>query len=176
MHFAWVEHDITHWRCYWPYVRGIHWSPVNSTHKGQWRRALMFSFTCVWINGWVNNRETGDLKRHRAHHDVIVMCRCSPFQQPHHFLHAEQLVVVVRAKLSIFHMEVGSTQQVGIVFLWGMSSDGVSSWWLHQMGTFSALLALCVGNSPVTGEFPSQRPVTRSFGVFFDLRQNKRVE
>ena len=42
------------------------------------------------------------------------------------------------------------------------------------METFSALLALCVGNSPVTGEFPSQRPVTRSFDVFFDLRLNKR--
>ena len=37
------------------------------------------------------------------------------------------------------------------------------------METVSALLALCVGNSPVTGEFPSQRPVTRSFNVFFDL-------
>ena len=43
------------------------------------------------------------------------------------------------------------------------------SWWRHQMETFSALLALCVGNSPVTSEFPSQRPVTRSFDVFFDL-------
>ena len=43
------------------------------------------------------------------------------------------------------------------------------------MEPFSALLALCAGNSPVTGEFPSQRPVTRSFDVFFDLRQNKRL-
>ena len=45
------------------------------------------------------------------------------------------------------------------------------SWWRHQMETFSALLALCVGNSPVPGEFPTQRPVTRSFDVFFDLRR-----
>ena len=45
--------------------------------------------------------------------------------------------------------------------------------WRHPMEAFSALLALCAGNSPVTGEFPSQRPVTRSFGVFFDLRLNK---
>ena len=43
------------------------------------------------------------------------------------------------------------------------------SWWRHQMETFSALLALCAGNSPLTGEFPSQRAVTRSFDVFFDL-------
>ena len=46
-------------------------------------------------------------------------------------------------------------------------------WWRHQMETFSAWLALCVGNSLVTGEVPAQRPVTRSFGVFFDLRLNK---
>ena len=48
-------------------------------------------------------------------------------------------------------------------------------WRRHQMETFSALLAICVGNSPVTGEFPSQRPVTRSFDGFFDLRLNKRL-
>ena len=49
------------------------------------------------------------------------------------------------------------------------------TWWRHQMETFSALLALCAGNSLVTGDFPSQRPVTRSFDVFFDLRLNKRL-
>ena len=48
-------------------------------------------------------------------------------------------------------------------------------WWRHQMETFSALLDLCAENSPVPGEFPSQRPVTRSFDVFFDLRRNKRL-
>ena len=47
--------------------------------------------------------------------------------------------------------------------------------WRHQMETFSALLALCAGNSPVTGEFPAQRPVTRSFDILFDLRLNKRL-
>ena len=47
------------------------------------------------------------------------------------------------------------------------------TWWHHQMETFSALLVVCEGHSPVTGEFPSQRPVTRSFDVFFDLRLNK---
>ena len=47
--------------------------------------------------------------------------------------------------------------------------------WRHQMETFSALLTLCAGNSPVTGEFSAQRPITRSFDVFFDLRLNKRL-
>ena len=51
----------------------------------------------------------------------------------------------------------------------------VISWWRHQMETFYALLDLCVGNSPLAGEFPSQRPVTRSFDVFFDPRLNKRL-
>ena len=47
------------------------------------------------------------------------------------------------------------------------------SWWRHQMERFSALLAICAGNSPVPGEFPTQRPVTQSFDVYFDLRPNK---
>ena len=47
--------------------------PVNSLHKGQWRGVLMFSLMYVWINDWVNNREAGDLRRHRTHNDVIVM-------------------------------------------------------------------------------------------------------
>ena len=49
------------------------------------------------------------------------------------------------------------------------------TWWCHQMETFSALLALCAGTSPVPGEFRPQRPVTQSFDVFFDLRLNKRL-
>ena len=49
------------------------------------------------------------------------------------------------------------------------------AWWRHQMETFSALLAICAGNSPVPGEFPAKRPVTRSFDVFFDLRPDKRL-
>ena len=48
-------------------------NPVNSPHKGQWRGAVMFSLICVWINGRVNNREAGDLRRYRAHCEVIVM-------------------------------------------------------------------------------------------------------
>ena len=61
---------------------GIHQSPVNSLQKGQWRRALMFHLIRAWINGWVNNREAGDLSRHDAHYDVSVMfsvrvCRVS---------------------------------------------------------------------------------------------------
>ena len=52
---------------------------------------------------------------------------------------------------------------------------GQISRWRHHMETFSASLAICVGNSPVPGEFPAQRPVTRNFDVFFDLHLNKRL-
>ena len=49
------------------------------------------------------------------------------------------------------------------------------TWWRHQMEIFSVLLAICAGNSPVPDEFPTQRPVTRGFDVFFDLHLNKRL-
>ena len=64
---------------YWPFVRGIPRSPVNSPHKGQWRGALMFSLNFAWINGWANNREAGDLRRHRTYYDVIVMVIMTKF-------------------------------------------------------------------------------------------------
>ena len=58
---------------YWPFVWGIHRFPMKSPHKGQWRGILMFSLICTGIIGWVINAEAGDLRRHRAHYDVIVM-------------------------------------------------------------------------------------------------------
>ena len=75
--------DVIKWKNfprYWPFVRGIHRSPVNSPHKGQWRGALIFPVICAWINDWVNNRDAGDLRRHRAHYDIIVM-RARPWSQ-----------------------------------------------------------------------------------------------
>ena len=68
--------DVIKWKHFprfWPFLRGIHRSLVNSPHIGQWHGALMFSMICAWINDWVNNREAGDLRRHHAHYDVIVM-------------------------------------------------------------------------------------------------------
>ena len=59
----WYHDDVIIWKHfprYWPFVQGIHRSPVNSPHKGQWRGALMLSLICVWINGWVNNGGAGD--------------------------------------------------------------------------------------------------------------------
>ena len=64
---------------YWPSVRRIHrWpvnhrSPVHSSHKGQWRGALIFSLICTWTNSWANNGDAVDLRCRRAHYDVTVM-------------------------------------------------------------------------------------------------------
>ena len=58
---------------YWPFVWGIHRSPMNSPHKGQWRGALVFSLICARINGWVNNREAADFRCHRSHYAITVI-------------------------------------------------------------------------------------------------------
>ena len=71
------EHDNRikwkHFPRYWPFVRGIHQSPVNFPHKGQWCGALIFPLIYVWTNSWVNNRDGGDFRRRHAHYDVTVM-------------------------------------------------------------------------------------------------------
>ena len=71
--------------------------PVYSPHKGQWRGALTFSLICAWTNGWVNNRDAGNLRRHHANYDVTVMHRQCPaiftwgpflkFQSPYAYVH-----------------------------------------------------------------------------------------
>ena len=70
------HNDVIKWKHfphYWPFRREIHRSPVNSLHKGQWSGALMFSLICAWTNSWANHQDPGDLRRHRACYDVIVM-------------------------------------------------------------------------------------------------------
>ena len=67
-HLSWWRHQREPFPRYWPFVRGIQWSPVNSPDKGQWRGALVF-FIYAWKNSWVNYREAADLRRHRAHYD-----------------------------------------------------------------------------------------------------------
>ena len=72
--------DVIKWKHfprYWPSVRGIHRSPVNSPHIGQWRGALIFALIFARINDWTNNPEAGDLRRHRTRYDVTVMSNTS---------------------------------------------------------------------------------------------------
>ena len=96
--------DVIKWKffpCYWPFVLGMHRSSVNSPRKGQWRGAFVFSLICAWINGWVNNREAGDLRRHHAHYDVNVMMPCNEYSvhncQPQRFVQFK-FILYVRLK------------------------------------------------------------------------------
>ena len=108
-HHSQYHDDVINWKPfprYWPFVRGTHRSPVNSPHKGQRREALMFSLICTWINGWVNISEAGDLRRHRAHYDVIVMqswCRCL-------YLYLESQPLIPRSGIHKFHLRVSNFQ------------------------------------------------------------------
>ena len=71
-----TQDDVIKWKRfprYWPLVGGIHRSPVDSPHKGQWCRALVLSLICTSTNGWAKNRDAGDLRSHRGHDDVTVI-------------------------------------------------------------------------------------------------------
>ena len=73
--------DIIKWKHFprfRPFVRRIHRTPVNSLHKSQWRRALMFSLICAWTDCWANNGDASDFRHYRAHYDVIVMSCFNP--------------------------------------------------------------------------------------------------
>ena len=70
---TWWRHQMETFSALLAICTGNSTVPVNSPHKGQWRGALTVTLICAWINGWLNNRETGDLRRHRIHYDVIVM-------------------------------------------------------------------------------------------------------
>ena len=73
---GWYHDDVIQWKHflrYWPFVRGIHRSPVDSPHKDQWRGALMFPLICTWTNAWKSYWDVGDLRRHRTHYDVTVV-------------------------------------------------------------------------------------------------------
>ena len=198
-YFIGSHDDVIKWKHfsrYWPFVRGIHRSPVNSHHKGQWRGTLMFSLICDWIDGWVNNREAGILRHHRARYDVIVMFEkiwlgaiegavLDCLSMYSYSLVAVDQKIFIAASATNRGNTLFLTKLVlcamcfpKIPSLWhfgtSATKDGnmclhwkIGSWWRHQMETFSTLLAFCAGNSPVTGELSAQRPVTRCFDVLW---------
>ena len=130
-----LHDDVIKWKHFphnWTFVRGIHRSPVNSPHKGQWCGALVFSLTCTWTNSWVNNREAGDLRCHHARYDVSVI-HWKPLRWRHNG-----------------HDSVSNHQPHHCLFnrLFRRRSKKTSK--LRVTG-------LCVGNSPGTGEFPAQK-------------------
>ena len=163
--------------------RGIHRSrriPLYP-HKGQWGWALVFSLISAWTNSWVNNQNAGDLWRHHAHYDATVIYLKHSSGSPS----ADTVPLI---SMSIGQSQLYFKSIVREHCGYGVNFDDspkvpwqscchlsvinyFSTWWRHQMDTFSALLDLCAWNWPVNGEFPAQRPVMRSFDIFFDLHK-----
>ena len=128
---AWWRHQWKHFPRYWPFVRGIHRSPLNSPHKGQWRGPFMFSLICVWTNDWVNNREAGDLRRYRAHYDVIVtVCRLLGVKRL-----SELISLRYNSKFTHFHLRKRFKMQ-GIGHFGGASMCWYK-WWKEWAQTFA---------------------------------------
>ena len=158
-------------------MRGIHRSPVNSPHKGQWRRAFMFSLICARVYRWVNNREAGDLRRYRAPYDVMVMWFSASMSW--------RLNVNIQGAESIWRCHLTSignpivqirrsydrlisTMGFPILIRWHLYIEsGPRSCWCHDLDIFSALLSCCEGHPPITGGFPSQKAINSNFKVFF---------
>ena len=139
------------------------YSPVTGElpHKGQWRGALMFSLICARMNGWANNGDAGDLKRHLAHYDVIVMdqCKYHGCWCPNHCVATSSVTVLSRLK---------DRESFALC----MERFSMMTSWNGNI--FRVTGPLC-GEFTGPGEFPSRRPVTRSFDVFFDRRMFKRL-
>ena len=158
---------------------------MNSPHKGQWRGASIF-LCCVWINRWINNREAGDLTRYRAHYDVTVMWPRIPItkwvtemaslQWRLMRVYVYQITSGSLFPLVTYGFPRGPVMHKAIQSLrWRHNErDSVSNHQPHDcLGLLYHLFrrkskktskirftGLCVGNSPVTGEFPVQMAST----------------
>ena len=144
------------------FVRGIHRGPVNSPHKWPVTRK-MFPFDDVIMKS--NNWSHGDISRCFVVFSKLIVKTFDKYLQ----------LIGTNLNLGLSVIEAYALFIRRFPYPFYNCSLKTISWWRHQMETFSALLALCMGNSPVTGEFPSQRPLMRVFDVFFDLRLKKRL-
>ena len=108
-----------------PLWGGIHRSPANSPHKGQWRGPLMFSLLCAWTNGSANNRDAGDLQRHHTHYDVVVMVNLDMDMQDIHSLFCGRY----------FHMKLPYLFS-NFTEMWSQWSN----WWLSSTGSDNGLV------------------------------------
>ena len=140
--------DVIKWKHfprYWLSVRGIQRTPVNSPHKDRRRRALRFSLIFAWTNSWANNGDAGDLRRNRAHYNVIVMLASNGADAFEYGIQITSLTIVYFNRL--FRRRSKKTPR------------------LHVTG-------LCVGNSPVNSQH--KWPVTRKMFPFDDVIMNTR--
>ena len=118
---------------YWPFAQGIHRAPVNFPHKGQWRGVWCFFLICAWTNGCVNNRDAGDLRRHRTHYDATVIFltlnlgfRCLAIRN-----HNASLIVPVVSRELCY--DTPHMQWESIIEKWGEISgepEFLGRWWV----------------------------------------------
>ena len=146
----WVYDDVMTCKSF-PYT-GDRWIPLTN---GQWCGDLVFPLLVVGLDKLLSKK---------------LSCRW--LKTPWRNVTAMLVTHVCDRKLIMFADSVLIKADLSCT---EMIKQGDIPWWRHKMGTFSVSLAICAGNSPVTGEFPSQRPVTWSFNVLFDLRLNKRL-
>ena len=95
---------------------------LDIPHKSQWREALMFSLICAWINGWVNNGEAGDSRRHRAHYYVTVMSKEKGDKA------SLKKGVDLEEKLLTFQLDCAAG---GPTILWAATSGALISTWFN---------------------------------------------
>ena len=153
--------DVIKWKhflSYWPFVRGIHRSPVHFPRKGQWRGALIFSFICAWTNGWANNRDAGDLRRHWVHYDVtVLLCAKAMIVAPGSPSNCGTRIYTMWELFRDLHW-------IFLALQWRHNGrDGVSNHQPHHCSLYHLVgrrskktanlrvTGLCAGNSPVTG-------------------------
>ena len=134
-----IHDDVIKWKHfprYWPFVRGIHRSPMTSQHKGQWRGALMFSLIGTRINGWVNNGVAGDLRRYRAHYDVTVI------QEVIRKFHKYSRLLLSRDSNSFYERQqfILHWDAIGDNHHKELASAGWRKLWLHQINRKRGLL------------------------------------
>ena len=143
-----IHHDdVIKWKHYprnWQFVRGIHRSPVNSPRKGQWGGALMFSLICAGMNAWVNNREAGDLKRHRANYDVTVCPISRKAQAADIFYQGRQRPVYpIRPKLWLLVMWRRKDPGHQQLYYWSKNSAILTFWELQRLALKNCINCCC---------------------------------
>ena len=118
--------DVIKWRYfprYWTFVRGIHRSPVNSPHKT--RVAELWCFLWSAINGWINNSEAGDLRRHRAHYDVTITSGFMPYFQASCDIGSNEYVYITLPPLVPWEISTKKFRQAifSLMLYWGSSCE-----------------------------------------------------
>ena len=123
--------DVIKWKhfpCYWPFVRGINRSPMNSPHKGQWRGSLMFSLSCVLINGWVNNRRFETLSHPLwRHRHALIPCHEQLQQGSNRIFILGYSTPTNCQNSTITLLESRKTQEILIIFPVRMDSTPLNS-------------------------------------------------